>query len=115
MTSDVSKTVDIIEVLENYLEKIRPPEKIRKQIDLSYKIENQSIILTEIRPKWNNSSEYGEYGYAKVTYVKSKNVWKIFWMRGNLKWYPYNPEPEVNTLQEFLRIVDEDKLNCFKG
>lgn len=115
MAIDLLKTVDIIEVMENHIEKIRPPENIRKQLDIGYKIENQSVILTEIRPVWRNPSEYREYGYAKATYVKSKNCWKIFWMRANLKWYPYDPKPTVKTLKEFLKIADEDKYHCFKG
>jgi hypothetical protein len=115
MAIDGLKTVDIIEIMENYLEKVRPPEKIRKQLDLSYKIEDQSVILTESSPIWHNPIESAEYSYAKATFIKSKNVWKIFWLRANLKWYSYEPVPEVSTLKEFLKIVDEDEHHCFKG
>ncbi|RCR70726.1 DUF3024 domain-containing protein [Larkinella punicea] len=115
MPMDILTTVDIIEIMENYIEKVRPPENIRKQLDLSYRIEDQSVILTEIRPIWNNPSESAEYSYAKATFIKSKNVWKIFWLRANLKWYSYEPMPEVSTLKEFLEIIDEDDYHCFKG
>ena len=109
------KTIDIIEIMENHLEKIRPREEIRSQLDIGYTIEKQSIILNEIRPVWRDPSVYKEYGFAKTTYVKSKNVWKVYWMRADLKWHPYDPKPEVKTLQQFLKIVDEDKYHCFKG
>jgi hypothetical protein len=69
MTIDISKTVDIIETMENWLEKVRPPENIRKQLDLGYRIDDQSVILTEIRPIWNNPSESAEYSYAKATFI----------------------------------------------
>lgn len=115
MAIDILKTVDIIETMENYLEKVRPPQNIRKQLDIGYKIEDQGVILSEIRPIWSKPSEYAEYGYAKASFIKSKNVWKIYWMRANSKWYSYEPAPEVVTLKEFLQIVDEDKFGCFKG
>lgn len=115
MAIDILKTVDIIEIMVNYLEEVRPPEEIRKQLDLGYKIEDQSVILTEIRPFWDNPSEYAERGYAKATFIKSKNVWKIFWLRANQKWNSYDPVPEVSTLDEFLDVVDEDKYHCFRG
>ena len=115
MAIDILKTVDIIEIMENYIEKVRPPKKIRTQLDIGYKIENQSVVLVEIRPDWNNPNETRESGYAKATFIKSKNVWRIFWMRASLKWEGYKPMPVVVTLQEFLEIVDEDKMNCFKG
>ena len=52
MTLDIFKTVDIIEIMENFTEERRPPTEIRDELDLSYKIENQSIIIFEIRPKF---------------------------------------------------------------
>ncbi|MDB5201342.1 MAG: hypothetical protein JWQ27_751 [Ferruginibacter sp.] len=115
MALDLFKTVDIIELMENHLEKIRPPEAIRPKLDLGYIIENQSIMLTEIRPVFRSPSQYAEYPYAKATWVKSTGKWKVYWMRGNLKWYPYDPKPEVKSLPEFLKLVDQDKYHCFKG
>ena len=52
---------------------------------------------------------------AKATYVKIENIWKVYWMRGNLKWTFYEPRPTVKNLQAFTKLVDEDKYYCFKG
>ena len=46
MAIDILQTVDIIEIMENYLEDARPPEEIRKQLDIGYRIEDQSVLLT---------------------------------------------------------------------
>lgn len=115
MAIDIMKTVDIIELMENYLEKTRPPENMRHQIDIGYQIENQSVILFEARPFWNNPAQIMQEPYAKATYVKSKNAWKIYWMRSDSNWYGYEPHPEVSSLGEFLAIVDKDEYCCFKG
>ena len=45
----------------------------------------------------------------------SENVWKIYWKRANLKLSSYKPNPTVNLLSDFLKIVDENEHACFKG
>ena len=80
MTLDITKSVDIIEIMENYIFRVRPDPEIRNKLDLNYEINEQSVIINEIRPAWNNPQEILSFGYAKATYVKSKNVWKVFWI-----------------------------------
>jgi hypothetical protein len=115
MPVDLLQTLAIIEVMENFLAKRRPPEHIRPELDIGYKIEGQSVYVLEIRPQWNNKSVIREYAIAKATYVKSKAHWKVFWMRANLKWYPYDPKPTVKKLSDFVKQVDEDEYGCFWG
>lgn len=115
MNLDISQSIEIIETMENYISKVRPRIEIRHQIDINYEIEGQSIILNEIRPFWNDPSQITINGYAKATYVKSKNLWKIFWKRANNNWDSYQPNPTVIELKQFLKQVDEDKFGCFKG
>lgn len=112
---DIFQTVHLIEVLEGFLEKRRPPEEMRKQVDINYSIEGQSIIIVEIRPSWNDPGRIIEQGIAKGTYVKSKDHWKIFWMRADLKWHSYVPCPTVKSIENFIDVVDEDSRNCFWG
>jgi hypothetical protein len=107
-------TADVIEIMENFIDRKRPPEHIRHQLDLSYRIENQSIYIYEIRPVWDNPEQITHTDIAKTTYVKNKGVWKVYWMRGNLKWYPYDP-PTVKTLKKFTDLVAEDEYGCFWG
>ena len=115
MSLSIFNTIDIIEIMENAIEKMRPPEDIRDKLDLGYRIDNQSIVLFEIRPKCNDQSIKVELDFAKATFVKSSNKWRIYWMRGNLKWDQYEPEPVTNNLHGFLKIVIEDKYHCFFG
>ncbi|GIL22121.1 MAG: hypothetical protein BroJett042_06340 [Bacteroidota bacterium] len=115
MAVDSLKTLEIIEVMENFLEKERPPVHIRAKLDIGYKIENQSVYILEIRPQWNNPSVIREYPIAKTTYIKAKNHWKVFWMRQDLKWHSYSPKPTVKKLADFVKLVDEDAHHCFWG
>lgn len=115
MVLGILKSAEIIETMENYISRVRPPEEIRDQLDIGYEIDNQSIILTEIRPRWDNPSEVYARGFAKATYIKKQGLWRIFWLRADLKWHTYRPNPVVKQLQDFLDIVDEDEYACFKG
>ncbi len=101
--------------IESFMAKRRPPAHIRKEVDLSYRINNQSIEIFEIRPRWDNPSEIIEIPIAKSTYVKTKNKWSLFWQRADATWHKYEPEPHVKTVDEFLNIVAEDQYACFFG
>lgn len=105
----------IQKIVGKYIEKNRPPEKIRDQVDLSFRISGQSVEIFEIRPMWNDPAEKIEISVAKSTYVKSRKVWKVFWHRADLKWHRYDPDPEVDDIEEFIEIVEKDEYACFFG
>ncbi|MCG8671534.1 MAG: DUF3024 domain-containing protein [Pseudomonadales bacterium] len=101
--------------MDKFLDKHRPPVQMRRMVDLSYRIENQSVEIFEVRPCFENPKEMFENPVAKATYVKSRKIWKIYWQRKDLNWHIYKPQPEVKYLEEFLDIVVEDKFSCFSG
>ncbi len=107
--------VEIEKAASKYMYYNRPPIEIREQLDLGYRIEGQNVYLLEIRPRWNKPDEIMESAIAKTTYIKSRNMWKIYWMRGNLKWYHYEPVPFVKTISDFFDLVATDELGCFWG
>jgi hypothetical protein len=98
-----------------YVETKRPPAHIRPELDLGYKLQGQSFEIFEIRPLWNNPEKKIKEAVAKATYVKSKRVWKVYWQRADLKWHRYDPDPEVNSIEEFLDVVERDEYCCFYG
>ena len=109
------QVLDIIEVMEAFLERKRPPEHIRPKVDIGYRIEGQSVIIHSIRPVWNDASRMQHSDVAKTTFIKAKNHWKVFWLRADLKGYAYDPKPTVKTLKDFVKLVEEDKDACFWG
>lgn len=101
--------------LDRFIQAHRPPPHIRNELDLGFRLQGQSVELFEIRPAWDNPSQKMESPVAKATYVKTQDLWKIYWMRADLKWHSYPPAPEVDTLDVFLALVAEDKHACFFG
>ena len=115
MTLDALQAAETINALEIFLDRRRPPEHIRHQLDLNYKIDKQSVIIYELRPHWQDKEKIIESPVAKTTWVKAQSCWKIYWMRADLKWHSYAPDARVDTIEDFLKIVDEDKHGCFWG
>ena len=101
--------------LASFLEKRRPPPHMRGQLDIGYRIEGQSVELFEVRPHWQDNSKKSEAPFAKATYVRTQNVWKVYWMRQDLKWHGYEPFPETKIFEAFLAAVDRDEYCCFFG
>ncbi|NWO10892.1 DUF3024 domain-containing protein [Chromohalobacter salexigens] len=97
-----------------FMSRNRPPANIRPQLDFSYRIDGQSLELFEVRPRWN-PSDLMEVPIAKASYVKSRGEWKVYWQRADLKWYRYEPTPEVKSVEAFLAIVEVDEHACFFG
>ncbi len=100
---------------EEFFKLHRPPEKIRHQVDINYRIDGQSVYVFEIRPRWDKPKEEIESSIAKTTFVKAKSHWKIFWLRANLKWDHYKPFPYTKNISQFFDIVAKDELGCFWG
>jgi len=115
MAIELMQRVDVIEAMENFLFRRRPPEELRDKVDVNYRIDNQSVIIYEIRPRWNNPKEYRESEFAKATFVKTRQHWNIYWLRSDLKWHTYEPKPFVKTINDFAELVDEDRYHCFWG
>jgi spore coat polysaccharide biosynthesis protein SpsF (cytidylyltransferase family) len=101
--------------VKTYIESRRPPPHIRPELDLGYRIVGQSVEVFEVRPAFQRPDEIIEHGIARATYVKSRNVWKVFWLRADLKWHRYEPVATVATIDDFIGVIDEDPHGCFFG
>ena len=101
--------------LQKFMDVRRPPAHIRNEVDLRYRIKNQSVEIFEVRPEWRNPENKIEIPIAKTTYVKAQKHWKIYWQRQDLKWHSYQPVPTVDLFEEFLAVVHEDANACFFG
>ena len=102
-------------IVEEFIEKRRPPQEIRDRVDLNYRLKDQTVEIFEIRPVFKNPSKKTEMSIAKATYVRTKNAWEIYWQQANQKWISYEPVPEVKYIIDFIEVVDKDEFGCFWG
>ena len=103
-------------IVQKYIDGRRPPPHIRPELDLGFRVTGQSVELFEIRPVWRGQpGEKMERPYAKATYVKSRSHWRVYWQRADLRWHRYEPNSEVEDLEDFLAVVEKDEYHCFYG
>lgn len=115
MAINTLQTLEVIEVMENFIDRNRASDDIRQQDDLSYKIEDQSIIIYEVMPHWDNPEEIIEIDIAKATYVKTRDLWRVFYIKSDARWHIYYPHAVVKTLREFATLVEMDDHGYFWG
>lgn len=109
--------IDINEsTIKKYVESLRPKEiEIREQLDFGYSYDGKMAILYEIRPIWNQPEKKQNIEFAKIRFYKSKQLWKLYWMRASGKWEFYEPLPESTHLEKIIETIKEDKYGCFYG
>jgi len=109
--------ISMVEVqLKSFVDSKRPKdEEMRKRLDFGYSWDGQTVVLFEIRPQWNDPTNILELPFAKLCFVKSSKLWKLYWRRGSGKWERYEPKPESLTLQLLLVEIDHDAYGCFFG
>jgi DUF3024 family protein len=95
--------------------KRRPPLRLRDKVREGQRIKGSEIELFLVRPLFSDPTRQIEHPIAKARYVKSRNVWQVFWERADMKWHRYLPRPEVKSLEGFLKLVNEDANGCFWG
>ncbi len=107
-----------LKYIENIFGKLckrRSPSHLRDQFRAVYVVKEHDVTVYEERPRWNNPREWTSAGIAKFKYNRKQNVWKLYWMRQNLKWYPYGPLPESMRIDRLVVEVDTDPDGAFFG
>ena len=105
----------IEKAVDAFIQKRRPAPHIWPELDIGFRVAGQSVEIFEIRPRWREPDVKMEHPVAKATFVRGQALWKIFWMRDDLKWHGYKPLPAVDSIEKFLAAVDEDEYGCFWG
>ncbi|BCS94407.1 hypothetical protein DSLASN_00390 [Desulfoluna limicola] len=105
----------IEKLVGQFIEKKRPAPHLRDQVDLAFRMDRQSVVIYEIRAKWDDPATKIESPIAKTTYTKTTKAWKLFWMRADSKWHGYKPFPTSPSLEEVLDVINEDTHCCFWG
>jgi len=110
-------TIDINEsAIKQYVESIRSEDQeIRAQLDYGYSYDGKITEIYEIRPLWNNPMKMQNIPSAKIRFYKSKQLWNLYWMRASGKWELYEPLSESTHLDKIIKVIREDRHDCFFG
>ncbi|WP_414665150.1 DUF3024 domain-containing protein [Horticoccus sp. 23ND18S-11] len=98
-----------------FLEKRRPPVSIRDKLDFRADISGSDVFIVEVRPDHLDKTQKRDTPVAKMKWVAARKVWRLFWMRADLKWHSYKPFPESAEIAVLVDVVDRDSNCCFFG
>ncbi len=104
-----------IENIFGRLCKRRSPSRLRDQSRAVYVVGGEDVTIYEERLRWDNPQEWTNFGVAKFTYNRKQNVWKLYWMRSDLKWHLYELLPESTRIDRLVTEVDKDPHGAFFG
>jgi len=65
-------------LVAQFIERRRPPARLRNEVDLAFRIKGRSVEIFEIRASWTGEGRPIEHPIAKATYNKSNRSWKSF-------------------------------------
>jgi hypothetical protein len=95
--------------------KRRSPERLRDELRVTYELKGHDVFVSEERPRWDNPEEWSSLPVAKFKHIKKDAVWKLYWMRRDLKWHLYEMPPRTKTLEALVKEVDADPHGAFFG
>lgn len=99
--------------MEFFMEKRRPAEHLRDELDLQYHIEDDSVIIFEIRQLiWSDGKV--EEPIAKITYNRHSSSWSLLWMDKNSNWHHYD-EKMLGSFSDAIQLVEENVCGYFFG
>lgn len=93
----------------------RPPLRLRDKMREGQRFTGHAIEFFFVRPLFEQPGRTGEEPLAKVQFVRSRGVWRLYWKRADGKWHGYQPFPEAPSLADVLRVIDQDAQACFFG
>ncbi len=93
----------------------RSPDHMRDELRLEYRIHGHAVEIYEWRQRYGEETGFFDSPVAKIKFVRTKNEWRLYWQRADLKWHSYEMLPSSRDLAELVNEIDDDPFGCFFG
>jgi hypothetical protein len=78
-------------------------------------LDGHAVSIYEQRPPWRGSGPWTSHGIARFRFSRAGGRWTLFWMRQDLKWHCYVPQPPSVDLASLVAVVEADEYGAFFG
>lgn len=93
----------------------RVPPTVRDKLRVGFRIKGSEVVLFEERPEFHPPYEWREMPAAKLKYVASQGVWRLYCQHRDRHWHAYEALPEASSFAKLLDEVAEDPTGIFWG
>ncbi|MDO8987708.1 MAG: DUF3024 domain-containing protein [Coriobacteriia bacterium] len=90
------------------------PEHVRDRVRIGYEVDGHNVVVFEEHPDWQDPGQWMRSPSARLRYFRSRDEWRLYWMRADLKWHSYEVPP-ARRLATLVRHVERDEYGCFFG
>ncbi len=86
-----------------------------RRLRISYTIKRHDVIVFQQVASWANPKQRLPVNVAKFTYIRTQEVWKLYWMQSDLKWHVYELLPTSHRIGRLVEEVSNDPYGAFFG
>ncbi len=91
------------------------PLELQDKVRLELEIDGHRVRIWEVRLAWRDPTSIVRIGVAQFTYTRSRDQWKLYWMRADGKWHAWDPAENTGHLDRLVQVVDQDRRGGFWG
>jgi hypothetical protein len=99
--------------LENFCKSV--PAAIQSELSYEYRVEGNTVMLLERRPRFDNPRESTELEIAKFVYRPRIGGWSLRWSDRNGRWHRYEGFENHPRFSDVLAEVRADPTGIFFG
>ena len=93
----------------------RVPPTVRDKLRVGFRIKGNEVVLLEERPEFHPPHKWREMEVAKLKYIGTQGVWRLYCQHRDRRWHAYEALPEASSFAKLLNEVDEDPTGIFWG
>ena len=81
----------------------RSPIHLRDELRTIFEVKGYDVTVYEERPHWKDPQKWTKEPLAKFKFIRKDTVWKLYWMRSDMKWHLYGGMPTGPPVQRRLK------------
>jgi hypothetical protein len=93
----------------------RVPLAMHDRLRVGFRIKGNEVVLFEERPDFHPPHEWREMPSAKLKYVATQGMWRLYCQHRDRRWHAYEALPEASSFGKLLDEVAEDPTGIFWG
>ncbi len=93
------------------------PARVRDKVRVECEASGRDLTIIELHavPESGADQEWLRHPVARLRYMKSRGIWRLYWGDSNDRWHEYPDLPWARDVREVLAEIDRDPTALFWG